>query len=233
MNIIKTVNFGLGIINNTSLYKNMKSDVIDPFALIVVLALLSYYPIGSKISINNNRIYIQEKAMYQGIQRYMHGDICTDINILFMPIEYALNNYLLSADRNKFIELFKKSSLGLSQLLKTYQGKTISFTIKKLIDLFDEYININIDDQDNLYENQSNDYSLIKKNPNIDKIKINIYEQIKNAWTNERYNIVFELFNQLEKKNSYDRSNILDSIESYIRDVESDSIDIISCIVNK
>ena len=41
------------------------SQILDPFSTIYKLALLSYKPEGSKISIYNNRIYYSEPGLLQ------------------------------------------------------------------------------------------------------------------------------------------------------------------------
>jgi hypothetical protein len=71
-----------------------KNDILDPLSIIVKLFIYYHKPIGTKISIGNNRIYIQDSTYIQGFLRRYNGDSKNDINILLCPILYSFISYL-------------------------------------------------------------------------------------------------------------------------------------------
>ena len=79
-------------VNNIT--SNNKNDILDPLSIIVKLFIYYYKPLGTKISIGNNRIYIQDSTYIQGLVRRYNGDSKNDINILLCPILYACITYL-------------------------------------------------------------------------------------------------------------------------------------------
>ena len=89
-------------INHLTSTTTNKNDILDPLSIIVKLFIYSYKPAGTKISIGNNRIYIQESTYIQGIIRKINGDTKNDITILTCPVLYACLNYLKNTD-NQFI----------------------------------------------------------------------------------------------------------------------------------
>ena len=53
-------------ISNVFYMKQEKNMVLDPLTCIIRLAILSFKPVGTKISINNNRITYCEPSIFQG-----------------------------------------------------------------------------------------------------------------------------------------------------------------------
>ena len=87
-----------------------KNDKLDPLSVIVKMFIYAYKPIGTKISIHNNRIYIQESGIWQGTVRTLYGDSKNDINIIFFPIVFACKNYLLN--NNSVYEISKNCEIS-------------------------------------------------------------------------------------------------------------------------
>ena len=84
-----------------------RNNLIDPLSAIIRIGMLSYKQIGTKISIQNNKIYLQNSTFLQGTLRSFYGDKKTDINILYGPIISACINYLNTDKRNEYLGLFK------------------------------------------------------------------------------------------------------------------------------
>ena len=61
---------------------NIQLCILDPLSVIIKLAILSNKPIGTKIRIDNNNIYLQEPGNFQAICRYMFKNNKTDIQYL-------------------------------------------------------------------------------------------------------------------------------------------------------
>ena len=57
--------------------------ILEPLQAILQLALLSFNPIDSKLTINNNILYIQNPAWSQGVVRSYYHDSKNDLFYLF------------------------------------------------------------------------------------------------------------------------------------------------------
>ena len=85
-----------------------KNDTLDPLSIVIKLFIYAYKPIGTKISISNNRIYIQEIGVFQSTIRSLYRDSKNDINIIFLPIIYACKFYLAEENKHRYLLLFNK-----------------------------------------------------------------------------------------------------------------------------
>jgi hypothetical protein len=94
-----------------------KNDKLDPLSIIIKLFIYGYKPIGTKISIYNNKLYIQNSGIYQSTIRTLYGDSKNDINIMFFPILFACKYFLSNQYIEQLAELEQLSELvGLEQL---------------------------------------------------------------------------------------------------------------------
>ena len=99
----------INIINSINANKN---EYLDPLSIIVILAINSYKPIGTKISIYDNKLFLSEKSILQGSIRSLYGDKKTDIKLLYLSILFACKLFL--ERNNKYLlKIFKKSIDGL------------------------------------------------------------------------------------------------------------------------
>jgi hypothetical protein len=68
--------------------------ILDPLSVIIKLAILSNKPVGTKICISKNIIYLQEPGPFQSFCRYIFSTNKTDIQYIYNPIQLACQNYL-------------------------------------------------------------------------------------------------------------------------------------------
>ena len=76
-----------------NLYHLMKRDkkkerfdiILEPLQAITQLALLSVSPKGSKLTISNNLLAIQQPGWFQGLLRSYNQDMKEDLFFLFKP----------------------------------------------------------------------------------------------------------------------------------------------------
>ena len=72
-------------------HKKERFDIIlEPLQAMTQLAFLSFYPTGSKLSINNNLIFIQTSTWTQGMLRSYNHDKRYDVFFLFNAIQSFL-----------------------------------------------------------------------------------------------------------------------------------------------
>ena len=114
--------------------KNSKGKIdmiLEPMQVMVQLALLSFLPLGTKISIHDNIIILQPPTTTQGLVRWYNNDSKDDIYYLFKAVIrfYKLYRNKNDAIFNYILELAKN---GLDQLSLTYSNTDKSAIIHTL-----------------------------------------------------------------------------------------------------
>ena len=102
--------------------------ILDPLSVIIKLAILSNKPVGTKICIDKNIIYIQNPGIFQSVCRYAFKNDKTDLQYLYNPIEIACREYLNTKTVQqypKITDLFKCAQNGLLKLIETYRSCSI------------------------------------------------------------------------------------------------------------
>ena len=64
----------------------IKNDTLDPLSVIIKLFIYAHKPVGTKLSIGDNKINIQEPGIFQGTVRKIYGDKKNDVNIIFFAV---------------------------------------------------------------------------------------------------------------------------------------------------
>lgn len=139
MNTIQTVIQNSHILLNwydVSL-SSSKSDFIDPFSVVVVLALLKYKPLGTKLHIGKSMIKLDEAKLGQSLIRTIYRNRKEDLKRIYQPLIYACK-YFLAPDHTSLPDpssvnqgashvedlrrVFALSVVGLRNLKQTYKG---------------------------------------------------------------------------------------------------------------
>jgi hypothetical protein len=159
--------------------------ILDPLSVIIKLAILSNKPVGTKICISKNIIFLQEPGPFQSFCRYIFSTNKTDIQYLYNPIQLACQTYLskTSIQQNpKLKELFKCAQNGIVRLSETY--KTCSI-IRLCLNYYSTLI-------DNHLQEIYND-SLFKKDNMSPLYTSDITDSLVKLWTQDRIKIILNL----------------------------------------
>ena len=108
------------------IYQTIKKEkynmVLEPLQAMIQLALLSVTPIGTKLTIDKNILYIQTPSITQPITRWYNSDKKDDLFFLFQVIRRFLKWYSEIIIPKNFRDLLiNMASNGLDNLIKTYQ----------------------------------------------------------------------------------------------------------------
>jgi hypothetical protein len=106
----------------------LEKYILDPLSVIIKLAILAKKPIGSKITIDSNTIFIQEIGPFQGLVRFVYNGKKEEIQYLYNPIEFACSRYLTDTYIKKYPRLkilFQNAINGLDKLYETYKQNII------------------------------------------------------------------------------------------------------------
>jgi hypothetical protein len=106
-------------------YKDKLDMILEPLQSMIQLALLSVKPIGTKLAIQENILYIQEPSIIQPINRWYNSDKKDDLYFLFQVIKrfikwYNPENKIISVELYNLI--CSMSLTGLDNLVKTYNN---------------------------------------------------------------------------------------------------------------
>jgi len=93
-------------------------QTLEPMCCMIRLAMLAFREIGTKISINNNRIIIIQPSILQGTLRWTYGDTRQDLHHLLHPIVKAIELYDINLPY--IFNIFKYTSIGLTKLKSSY-----------------------------------------------------------------------------------------------------------------
>ena len=129
--------------NSLSFHKTKDKThmVLEPLQSIIQLGLLSVSPIGTKLTIQENILYLQSPSLIQPISRWYYADKKDDLFFLFQVIKRFVKWYnpVISKSSpldNTFYELIIKMSIqGLHNLLKTYSS-TDACTVGQVINMY-------------------------------------------------------------------------------------------------
>jgi hypothetical protein len=193
-------------VNNIT--SNNKNDILDPLSIIVKLFIYYYKPLGTKISIGNNRIYIQDSTYIQGLVRRYNGDSKNDINILLCPILYACITYLKDEEiRELYLPIFQISLQALTNMKQTYANTPIIYNIEHIINVVQMFVN----------ESVPNINNIINPDTPLFKIKEHIYQQMNQVWTVDRKNILFGFIKEImDVNNLVLKQNLIDGLTKFM-----------------
>ena len=118
-----------------------KSDMIlEPLQVMIQLAFLSFCPIGTKLSIAENLLYLQMPSWSQGVTRWYMKDNKDDLYYLFQ----AIRRYYLWYKPDSCI-IYEKILItaikGIQKLIKTYEN-TDKISIRHTLTLYTNILSL-------------------------------------------------------------------------------------------
>jgi hypothetical protein len=194
--------------------KGKQNIILEPLQVMVQLALLSFCPIGTKITINNNILSLQTPTITQPINRWFNYDKKDDIYHLFQVIKRFIKWYNNGPNANNGIInnifysiLVEQSKKGLDNLIKTYQNCEM-LTIIPVLNMYKELLNTCDINKIHL-EEKAETIELSEINKNIDQIFFNI----STIYTKEIIDVIFYILQLLKTEtNIHIINNYIDGL---------------------
>jgi hypothetical protein len=102
--------------------KERFETILEPLQALIQIALLSYYPIGSKLTIQNNILHIQAPSYTQSVTRWYNNDTQEDLFYLFNIFCRFKKFYTdMKVEHTKLFELLiHLAKNGINNLIRTY-----------------------------------------------------------------------------------------------------------------
>ena len=109
-----------------------KTMILDPLTTMFRLSMLSFKPLGTKLSVYKNTMNYVEPGAFQGVYRWTFGEGRDDLHNIYRHIQKFLNWY--SREDETISKLIDFSIQGLQKLSESYtQDSIIHHSIKLYI----------------------------------------------------------------------------------------------------
>lgn len=154
--------------------KDKVDMILEPLQAMTQLALLSICPVGTKLQIQENILYVQAPTLIQPVSRWYHADKKDDLYFLYSVIKRFIKWYHPASNKKSPLtqELYQLISVmsveGLNQLFKTYSSAEAN-TVIHVIQMYKNLLEYNND------KIMTEEYLL-----DMEKNKINIDEVFEN-----------------------------------------------------
>lgn len=198
--------------NNNNI--NIKLFILDPLSVIIKLAILGNKPIGTKILIQQNIVFLQEPGPFQSFCRFFLKSNKTDLQYMYNPIQLACQTFLTKeyiVKIPRITSLFKCAQNGIKKLIETYKnspiiGLSLNYYYTIIANYVDQIYNDNIFHKDFMT-------SLYTKE---------LVAEFSTRWTNEKIKIVLDLISFLNNDsmatdNVKSLENIMENIDKNVQ----------------
>lgn len=190
--------------------KGKIDTILEPLQSMIQLALLSICPVGTKLRIQENILYLQSPTIIQPFSRWYHSDKKDDLYFLYSVIKRFIKWYNPTNNKHSPVssDLYKiiiaMSIEGLNNLFKTYSTSDTN-TVIHVIQMYK-----------NLLEYNNDKILLDEFILDADKNKINIdevFEKIIVIYEKPLLSVIFDILTLLHfEKDISTQNNIMDGL---------------------
>ena len=186
--------------------KEKNNMILEPLQVMTQLSILSYCPIGTKLSIYDNILHLQRPTYWQGAYRWWNEDKKDDLYYLFNAIKryYTWYNW---KDNDLFKYILDKAIEGLKQLKKTYDEAGSNLSISQTLSLYKNILDMK-------------EISIFKDGSNNKVIIDDVFVKIKKEYDKETLRIIYNGLKILEKtKNETDKEKYIDGLLIFLEPI--------------
>ena len=181
--------------------------ILEPLQVLIQLAILSFLPIGTKMSISENILKLQQPTMLQGVWRWYQQDNKDDLYYLFHAIRRYYKWYK-DRDDQVFAEILRLAIKGIQKLTDTYNKIGIT-TITHTLNL---YKNILEQDSKELFKDET------EQSINIDTV----FEKITDIYDRRLLIIIYSTFEIMkDEENEKNLKNYIEGLNNILNPTET------------
>lgn len=188
--------------------KNVKEQsdmILEPLQVLITLAILGFCPVGTKISISHNTLYLHRPTLVQGLLRWWEGDSKDDLYYLFHAIRRFYKWYK-NTDNEIYNYILGLAKNGIKNLIKTYQ-KSDKKSILHTLSLYGNILDLDTPD---LFKTSDDDQESIT----IDKV----FANVKDLYDQKILVIVFSTLKLItESSNVNDINKYIDGLNLILK----------------
>lgn len=199
--------------------------ILEPLQAMIQISFLGFYPIGSKLNIHNNLLYIQAAGWSQPLSRAYYNDSKDDLFYLFNAVVRFNKFYknMPEIQKNSLFNLLKKLSIkGIDNLIVTYNqvdNPALLHTLRMYKMFLESDLNLNSNTNSN--NPSSNNTNNIDENSNAI-----VQSNSNNLIVNSNYN------SNTSNNNNNDNNDLTNLINNINSSFISDTKDIDDVFVN-
>lgn len=189
--------------------------VLEPLQAMLQLSLLGFCPVGSKLTIQDNLLYIQPPSVGQGIIRFFNDDAKEDLYFLFNVFRRFVIYYKFLHNNPKQKELFDlliemcKDGLGRLMLTYTNSDKINILHTLQLYKIMLEKPELCTTNDLGMAEASAFDKSGLGSSSNID----DIFSKIVNIYSGEELAIILNVLHLMKKRSrEEDNTKFIDGL---------------------
>lgn len=196
--------------------------ILDPFSVIVKLAILSKKNIACKLCIMNNVLYIQEPGLFQPLVRYLFQNTKEELSYLYNPIEIACSYFInQNTQYDENIEkLFVMAQKGLNQLMDHYKDHNM------IVHMLYMYYNIIMNYLGDYYND-----TLFIKDSITSLYQKDFIQELNEKWTDEKIKMVLDMLEFIDRDENTKKS--VKCLEEFMVEVDKETIEFFSTMETK
>ena len=181
---------------NMHKHKDKMNMILEPLQAMIQLALLKVVPIGTKLSISENILYLQIPSLVQPLSRWYNCDKKDDLFFLFQVIKrfikwYHPNNLSSPINKEMYDLLISMVNVGLDKLIDTYKT-TESLSIIQVIQMYKSILISGCDSSESDGEKSNMD---------------DVFEEIIKTYDKDIINIIYNSLLIINKETNVDVIN--------------------------
>tara|TARA_A100001015_G_scaffold289102_1_gene360609 strand:- start:2664 stop:3326 length:663 start_codon:yes stop_codon:yes gene_type:complete len=188
--------------NSLQTQKERSDMILEPLQVMIQLGLLSFCPTGTKVSVSDNLLHLQQPSMVQGVIRWWQADNKDDLYYLFHAIRRYYKWY--KPQNNKvYNHILTLAIKGITKLTETY-SKTDKTSITHTLNLYKNVLGLENPD---LFKNAE------ETSVNID----NVFEKITEVYDERLLRAVFNMFKLIQdEKNGENVQCYLEAMQNVL-----------------
>lgn len=187
--------------------KERMDMILEPLQVMIQLSILSHCPIGTKVSVSENLLHIQQPSLVQGVVRYWHNDKKDDLYYLFNAIRRYYSWYK-SQNHKIFNYILNHSINGINNLMDTYRSSD-QHTITHTLSLYKNVLDM---DKEELFKS-SNDTTTIDE----------VFKNITSIYDDKSLKVIYNTLKKLEEeKIENNKQNYIKSLYYFLIPVNNE-----------
>tara|TARA_B000000557_G_C20771149_1_gene441884 strand:- start:325 stop:945 length:621 start_codon:yes stop_codon:yes gene_type:complete len=187
--------------------KERMDMILEPLQVMIQLSILSHCPIGTKVSVSENLLHIQQPSLVQGVVRYWHNDKKDDLYYLFNAIRRYYSWYK-SQNHKIFNYILNHSINGINNLMDTYRSSD-QHTITHTLSLYKNVLDM---DKEELFKS-SNDTTTIDE----------VFKNITSIYDDKSLKVIYNTLKKLEEeKIESNKQNYIKSLYYFLIPVNNE-----------
>jgi hypothetical protein len=189
-------------------------NILDPFSVIIKLAILSKKKVGCKLCILNHVLYIQEPGIFQPFVRYMYNTTKEDLCFLYNPIEIACSHFIIFQPKDNVPSILIMAQKGLLNLIEQYQKHPM------VVHTLFMYYNVIMNYVGEQYNN-----AFFMKDAYTEEYQKEYIEVLNSKWTDNRVKMVYDMLQYIDSEEGSGDVQNIKYLEEFMANIDRETVE--------